>query len=94
MLHCWSEAPEERPKFSELHKLFDRFLGIHIQDRYPYIEIQGQPYRFDRLAPETGQGADEEGQEEAPIELSDNEEEGGRQFLGEALELYVCAMVG
>ena len=63
----------ERPKFSELHKLFDRFLGIHIQDRYPYIELQSQPYRFDRLAPETGQGTDEEG-EEVPINLSDSEE--------------------
>lgn len=89
MLHCWSEAPEERPKFSELRKLFDRFLGIHIQDRYPYMEIQSQPYRFDRLAPETGQGADEEGKEQGktPIELSDTEEDERQHFLGAALEL-------
>lgn len=75
--------------FSELHKLFDRFLGIHIQDRYPYIEIQNQPYRFDRLAPETGQGADEEGeQQETPIDLSDTEEDEGN-FQGTTLQLYV-----
>ena len=76
MLHCWSEAPEDRPKFSELHKVFDRFLSIHIQDQYPYIEVQNQPYRFDRLAPETGQGPlDEGGQEEIVINLSSDEEE-------------------
>jgi hypothetical protein len=88
MLHCWSEEPEERPKFSELHKLFDKFLGIHVQDRYPYIEIQGQSYGFDLLAPETGQGADEDGHGgEAPVDLSDSEE--NSNFVGATLELYV-----
>lgn len=90
MLHCWDQNPADRPQFSELHKKFDRFLGIHIQDLYPYIDIQNQPYKFDRLAPETGQtqgtGEEEEeeeekreegrgGQEESPINLSESEEE-------------------
>lgn len=90
MLHCWSEIPDERPKFSELHKVFDKFLGIHIQDRYPYIEIQNQPYRFDRLVPETGQGTESEekgpgGEEQAPINLSDEEEED--EGMGKELSL-------
>lgn len=88
MLHCWSEIPDERPKFSELHKVFDKFLGIHIQDRYPYIEIQNQPYRFDRLVPETGQGTESEekgAEEQAPINLSDEEEED--EGMGKELSL-------
>lgn len=77
MLHCWSESSQDRPEFSELHKVFDKFLGIHMQDRYPYIELQvNQPYKFDRLAPETGQDSDgynEDG--ESPVDLSGDEEE-------------------
>ena len=89
MLRCWSEEPSERPKFSELHKIFDRYLGIHIQDRYPYIELQSQPYQFDRLAPKTGQETNEGGETEgeAPIDLSDNENKEELQFQGTVLEL-------
>ena len=54
MLHCWNEDPEERPTFEELHKTFDQFLSNHIQDRYPYIELQTTlPYSFDKLEPIT-----------------------------------------
>ena len=88
MLHCWQENPEDRPKFSELNKVFDRFLGIYIQDKYPYIEIQNQPYRFDRLAPETGQGASNEDGEQGdnPINLSDVEDD-EKSFTGVPLHL-------
>ena len=100
MLHCWHQNPADRPQFSELHKKFDRFLGIHVQDRYPYIDIQNQPYRFDRLAPETGQGTEGEeeeeegggGEGECPIDLSESEGEGEEEecqsrFTGATLEL-------
>lgn len=54
MLQCWNEDPEERPTFEELHKTFDQFLSNHIQDRYPYIELQMTlPYSFDKLEPVT-----------------------------------------
>ena len=83
MLHCWSENPEDRPKFGQLRKVFDRFLSIHIQDHYPYIEIQvNQPYQFDRLAPETGQrnqSVCSEGQDGVPVDLSDVEEDEMKQ---------------
>ncbi len=88
MLHCWSEGPSERQKFSQLHKVFDRFLGIHIQDRYPYIEIQNQPSRFDRLAPEMGQGTSGEKElgEDNPVTLSEDEDE-GEEINGVKLKL-------
>lgn len=94
MLHCWHQNPGDRPKFSELHKKFDRFLGIHIQDRYPYIDIQNQMYRFDKLSPETGQETSLEGEGEGggegetPINLSESEDEDQpRRFSGVPLQL-------
>ena len=88
MLHCWSERSAERPKFSQLHKVFDRFLGIHIQDLYPYIEIQNQPYRFDRLAPETGQdtNGEKESAGDSTVILSEDEDE-GEEINGVKLKL-------
>ena len=56
MLRCWNNDSDDRPKFSELHSLFDQFLSVHIQDRYPYMELEvTSPYSSDRLVPETGQ---------------------------------------
>ena len=85
MLHCWSENPEERPNFCELRKVFDRFLSIHIQDHYPYIEIQiNLPNCYDRLAPETGQRRESESSEGegggGPIDLSDVEDDELKQL--------------
>jgi len=73
MLHCWQEEPDARPKFSELHQQFDRFLGIHIQDHYPYIDIQNQDSTFDHLATEGSEAIEEDDNE--TIELSDHEDE-------------------
>ena len=52
MLSCWSEDPDQRPKFSKLHDIFDQFLSRHTQDKYPYMELQtSPPYIFDKLDP-------------------------------------------
>ena len=52
MLRCWSEDTEERPTFTDLHRIFDQFLSSHTQDHYPYIELQmNPPYSFDKLEP-------------------------------------------
>ena len=69
--------PDERPKFSELRKEFDCFLSAHIQDRYPYIEIEAtQSYHFDKLAPETGQRRGSSSSEEMKtVNLSDEDED-------------------
>ena len=55
MNQCWDSEPDERPRFAELHRIFDEFLGKHVQDRYPYIDLQmTQLYNFDRLEPQLG----------------------------------------
>ena len=52
MLSCWNDEPEQRPKFSQLHDVFDQFLSRHTQDKYPYMELQtNPPYTFDKLEP-------------------------------------------
>ena len=50
MLQCWSEDKEDRPSFGKLHIIFDQFLSKHIEDRYPYMEVQ--MYTFDKLEPQ------------------------------------------
>lgn len=77
MLYCWSQVPEERPKFGDLRKEFDRFLSDHIQDRYPYIEIESmKPYQFDKLAPETGQRRESTSSDEMKaVNLSEGDED-------------------
>ncbi len=79
MLYCWSESPSERPTFSQLRKEFDRFLSVHMQDRYPYIEIEvTQSCNYDELAPETGQRrASTSSGEMKTVNLSDEEDDVG-----------------
>lgn len=57
MLQCWNTDADDRPSFKDLHSLFDQFLSVHIQDRYPYMQLSA-PYLTpvpSKLAPETGQ---------------------------------------
>jgi proto-oncogene tyrosine-protein kinase Ret len=50
MLKCWHPEPTGRPKFPELHKLFDYFLSRHTQEQYPYIDMnESEPYTYDHL---------------------------------------------
>ena len=50
MNQCWHPDPRGRPKFADLHKLFDYFLTQHTQKQYPYIDMDSSvPYVFDHL---------------------------------------------
>ena len=46
-----------RPKFADLHIIFDQFLSHHTEELYPYIDIgfSNMPYKFDHLAPKSEQ---------------------------------------
>ena len=46
-----------RPKFADLHVIFDQFLSHHTEELYPYIDIgfTNMPYKFDHLAPKSEQ---------------------------------------
>lgn len=47
MRDCWKQEAGERPTFSELHKVFDRFLKQQTQDQYPYIMVLSNPYSLE-----------------------------------------------
>ena len=50
MHQCWHPEPKGRPKFTDLHKLFDYFLSRHTQEQYPYIDMDSmEPYTYDHL---------------------------------------------
>ena len=50
MNQCWHPDPRGRPKFADLHKIFDYFLTQHTQKQYPYIDMDSSvPYVFDHL---------------------------------------------
>ena len=49
MVECWNELPEQRPKFSKLHRIFDSYLSKNTQESYPYIELVAKSYEFDNL---------------------------------------------
>ena len=54
MHQCWHPNPSGRPKFSDLHQLFDRYLTKHTQEKYPYIDMDSNvPYTFDHLTPKS-----------------------------------------
>ena len=54
MHRCWHPSPSGRPKFSDLHKLFDYYLTKHTQEKYPYIDMEtNTPYSFDQLTPKS-----------------------------------------
>lgn len=46
-----------RPKFADLHIIFDQFLSHHTEELYPYIDIgfSNMPYKFDHLTPKREQ---------------------------------------
>ena len=48
MVRCWSEQQLQRPIFPDLRKQFDQFLSVHVQDQYPYIELESGGH-YDRL---------------------------------------------
>ncbi len=54
MHQCWHPNPSGRPKFSDLHQLFDNYLIKHTQDQYPYIDMDSKTvYTFDHLTPKS-----------------------------------------
>lgn len=94
MLDCWQYMPLDRPKFSDLHSIFDKFLSKYIQDRYPYIEIQtGPPYSFDKLEPITCTMKDDQGPINFEIEDFDKGVPGRRSVHSLQLHLPEKRMI-
>ena len=50
---CWHPDPASRPRFADLHVIFDQFLSHLTEELYPYIDLgfTNKNYKFDRLAP-------------------------------------------
>ena len=54
MCHCWLARGSSRPTFADLHVVFDQYMGRHLSEEYPYIDMDASdPYQFDHLAPKT-----------------------------------------
>ena len=53
MQACWHSDVPSRPRFADLHIIFDQFLSHHTEELYPYIDysFSTKPYKFDHLDP-------------------------------------------
>ena len=81
MNQCWHPDPRGRPKFADLHKLFDYFLAQHTQNQCPYIDMDSSvPYVFDHLTSKTF--SDYQSIQEEVINL-DEEDGPGRLYATE-----------
>lgn len=82
MHQCWHPEPKGRPKFSDLHRLFDYFLTRHTQESYPYIDMDSNiPYMYDHLLHKTISDYPSTANQEVVLNL--DEEEAKTIYIGE-----------